>query len=169
MARLIICLMIIPASFFVGKLISDDFFERTILLSKIKLMLSSIKAILSFEGLPTAEIVEKLSSDSALSKLSFLSEANSLLKKGVPFPTAWKEALENKRLSPLKEKELEILRSLGGVLGSFDKETQLSRLLLLESQTDELIETSKSEEKTTGVLIKKLSLFAGTALFILAV
>lgn len=69
----------------------------------------------------------------------------------------------------MKEKELEILRSLGGVLGSFDKETQLSRLLLLESQTDELIETSKSEEKTTGVLIKKLSLFAGTALFILAV
>lgn len=169
MARTIICFLIIPLSFIIGRYIKAKYSERTKLLTKIKLMIKEIKSSLSFEGLPTAEIIERLKLENTLSELSFLEDVSLLLTEKAPFPIAWEKGLAKRKPHALKPQDIEILSALGEILGAFNEETQLMRLSLLEAKTDELLDSSKEEEKTKGALEFKLSVFAGITLCILAV
>lgn len=167
MARTLLCFLIIPFSFAAGRMFSQKLSGRRALLSEIKLMLKETQSYLSFEGLPTAEIIEKLKSQKELSRLSFLNDVSTLLSSKLPFPSAWESALSKNVPQYAKRCDIEVLASFGKTLGAFSEETQLLRIKLLENRTDELLLSSAEEEKTSGALINKLCVFAGITLFIL--
>jgi Stage III sporulation protein AB (spore_III_AB). len=92
------------------------------------------------------------------------------LKKGYTAHLAWEEAL-NKNLEWLdfNDEEIELIKTLGDVIGTSDTVNQEKSLTLLSKQLDMLVEKAAAEKDKNVKMYRNLGLLGGLGLAILLI
>lgn len=124
--------------------------RRIELLSKLLMMIKSIRAYISFSKLPLTRIMKELEADREFSCLGFLNELNLSLDTGEDFYTAFEESLLSfYKDSALKDEDIRLVLSFAGALGSSDVNGQLQNCdtysELLSARIDRLNENAENK------------------------
>lgn len=77
-----------------------------------------------------------------------------------PFPQAWKQAVAE-TLTLLTDEQIELITSVGSILGSGDLQHQEEAILQCEKQIDTLIKTETETCRTQGNLYRNLGILTG--------
>ena len=152
----------------VGILLSDRLNKRVKELDKNLIFIDKLKTCLTYQNLPTNEIVEQLAGDPSCNTLVFLETCCELLQGGASFPKAWKDAVnQTKGKTSLTEPDLSILLSLSGIVGAADVEGQLSALSMVEEQLKRQRQEAQEAKEKKGKLYRSLGALAGVGMVII--
>lgn len=153
----------------IGNLYSKKYVNRVTELEQIKNMLNVFKAKIKFTGLTIQEIFEQLYEDNKNSVGEIFKLANEYMQDNSA-KEAWGKALdESKSTNDLNEEDINVLKSLGKMLGNTDIEGQVSQIELTENLlNDKILEAQESKRKNTK-LYKTLGVAAGLAIAIILI
>ena len=103
-----------------------------------------------------------------LSALSFLTQCTDQMKKGIPFPQAWKEAIrEIPREYGLKPDDLEAVQAFGNGLGTSDVDGQTAHCRMHQKLLQSRLKGAQEEKQRTGTLYFMLGLCLGVSVALL--
>ncbi len=138
---------------------------------ELELSLSVVAGLageLRYRLAPPDQAVARLEERASLSRVGYLAHCASLCRSGMPFPQAWKTALDQAKTSLLPE-DLQALAGLGETLGQCDLEGQLSAL----DQADKLLryqlQQAREQRLGRGKLYRTMGVLSGVFLVILFV
>lgn len=98
--------------------------------------------------------------------LAFPRRCRELTGEGLPFPIAWRKAVEENR-SRLGDEEAGILAGLADVLGCADLESQLASIRYTRELLMIRLEHAREREKTYSKLYRTLGVLSGLAVAVL--
>lgn len=142
-------------------------------LKLLRLCLESLRLMIRYEALEVSEIARRLSEDSTLSGLAFITALKKYTDEAcengdMSFGEAWDRALsENK--GNLSDEDISLASRAGNILGSCDCDGQLSALSLLCEEADKLIQDAKEQYIAKGKLYRALGAIAGAVIAVIAV
>lgn len=113
-------------------------------------------------------LVESACGVGKLRGVAYLTVCREQMGRGVPFPTAWREAVWQYPGS-LGAEEAALMASLSEVLGSSDLESQLNAVAYTRSRMEELLEQSREYRRKHQKLYGSLGILTGLAIVILLV
>lgn len=121
-------MLLLGAGFvFGGKCLATRYVKKTELISDILLMISVIHTRLNYDCLPVPDLLRVLTSTDKLKNLRFIRECIEMLGAGMPFPTAWKNAVEaDPEFCLMLDNCKPNLIQLGEDMGTTDVEGQLA-------------------------------------------
>ena len=121
-------MLLIASGFaFSGFSIASFYRKRTEILNDIITMISVAQTQLRYACLPVSDLLRIISENKRISNLGFICSCIEKTERGKPFPTSWRESVEEeKELCRLICDILPNLFQFGEELGSTDLEGQLS-------------------------------------------
>lgn len=143
--------------------------EETAQLRKVQKLLVRVRREIDVRRLPTGVLLRELADDPDYAKFPFLRETSRRFTGVSPPAAIWTEELARwKGLKRFPESR-EILKELGGILGSADGESQAAALLLLEERLNRLLAAAEEKSAADGRLCRSLGALAGLLLAVLAI
>ena len=136
--------------------------KRVSVLEDIMLMLSVIETRLGYDCPPVTDIMKILSENPALSRLEFLKSCFERVCAGEPFPSAWRESVNNQQeLCRLLAGSTEQLCVLGEELGATDLEAQLRKCEYYKKVFSAELELQKEKSQKYSKLFPPLGFMLG--------
>ena len=131
---------------------------------------AQVHAYLSLEQMATGELFDRLRTHSCAKTLWFIEKIHEALKQGIMFPEAFSASVyDYRKTSAMTNDDFLLLEKTGGLIGSFDLDTQLSGICSLQKMTATQIEEAKTFLKTKGRLVRSAFILSGIAAAILIV
>ncbi len=153
-----------------GNLISKKYRNRVDELKSFKEAFNILESKIKFTYEPLGEIFEEISnlySQNSI-KAIFIGAKNNMKKSGLK--TSWNNAIENnKRDLSLNNEDLNIIKSLGNMLGKTDVDGQLSEIKLSMSFLDTQIAIAEEECKKNEKMYRTLGTIFGLAIIIILI
>lgn len=173
MIKLIGTILLLITSVMTGSFAAEGLKAEVSTLKKVRLMLESLRLMIRYEALEVAEIVRRLSEDSSLSGLKFISSikkySDDCFENGyMTFSEIWEKAINENR-GDLSDEGVSIISRTGRILGSCDCDGQLSAMSILCEETDRLIIEAKEQYLAKGKLYRALGAVAGAFIAVIAV
>ena len=165
--RYIFLLLIFAGSTSVGYILSKRFKNRTIELKDLKSALNIMKNKIKFTYKPLEEIFEEISVLTKGGIADLFSKAHKNIKT-INAKDAWNQAVEDtKDLLNFNKEDLNLVKSIGNMLGKTDVEGQVSELNLSIGFIDTQIEKAEAECKRSEKMYKSLGTIIGLAIVII--
>lgn len=152
----------------IGITMSMKLSDKVRLLECCTAFISGLMDELRFTLAPVEDLLASLCRREEFARLDFISEALADCKKGVPFPDAFRQAVEGSKLD-FDTEEREILGSLAQVIGAMDLDAQLHELTHHRYLLEEKRTQAKQKKASHGGIYKTLGVLSGFALAIILV
>lgn len=153
----------------IGNLYSKKYVNRVEDLEKMKSMLNVFKAKIKFTGLTIQEIFSQLYQDNQDNIGEIFKVANEYMNDKST-KDAWNTALDDmKNKNDLNPEDINVLKSLGKMLGNTDIEGQVSQIELTENLLNEKIVEAQEAKKKNAKLYKTLGIATGLAIAIILI
>lgn len=165
--KIIILLLILLSSGYIGILISKKYINRVKSLKEMKTALNIFNTKIKFTYEPIPQIFKEISHkvESSVGKI-FLTASNKM--ENLSAGEAWQEALNEGNISFTKE-DIEVLKNLSNMLGKVDIEGQISEIELVDSFLNKQIELAEEEKTKYVKMYKTLGIVAGVAVVIILI
>lgn len=151
-----------------GILLSDRLNKRVKELDRNLIFIDKLKTCLTYQNLPTNEMIEQLAGDPSCNTLPYLETCCELLQGRTNFPEAWRGAVkQSKGKTSLTEADLAPLLSLSEIVGSADVEGQLSALSMVEELLKRQRQEAREAKEKKGRLYRSLGALAGVGMVII--
>lgn len=167
MLKLIGIMLLVCATGYAGISASTLLKEHITRLELTRKMIDEITILIRHKSLTVTEIVDELISNSIYTELAFLQIVKSEIAPGIPFHTAWINAIK-KDSKLLVEEKIELI-SLGNSLGSSDTEGQMSALTIYKDKFNLLIKKANENYDKKGKLYRSLGVLSGVFVAILLI
>ncbi|MBC8584195.1 stage III sporulation protein AB [Youxingia wuxianensis] len=149
----------------IGISMAQELSEKVHKLETVIAALCTIADQLSYSLAPLDEIVGDLVKRGSFSQLFFLQSCQEFCISGLPFPTAWRKAVEENR-DQLEEEDKGVLAGLADTLGQYDVGGQLTRIEHTKSLLQLRLNEAREKCTTHSKLYRTLGILAG-AFFII--
>jgi stage III sporulation protein AB len=137
-------------------------------LENVLIFLDKLKTCLSYQNLPTDEMIDDLAEDPSCKSLPYLNLCRELLANQTDFPTAWKMAIERSSgKTNLNHHDTSYLLSLSGIIGSSDVDGQLSAISMVEELLRRQRAEAQEAKEKKGKLYRSLGALAGAGMVII--
>ena len=165
--KIIILIGILISCVCIGNSISKRFISRVNDLIDMKKALNILETKIKFtyEPLPQVFLYISKNVNDSISQI-FKNSAKKMEKESAG--SAWKDALEKDKTN-LKQEDLEILKSLGNLLGKTDIDGQVSEIELVNRMLD--VQINKAEEDKTKYvkMYRSLGIYIGLAIIVVLI
>ena len=139
-------------------------------LERIQIMLSAIRANVEYGAPPVQSLMETLCARENLAILRFLPACRELCLRGMPFPAAWRKALDNRNVTaPLKPEDIGLLKSFGESLGTTDSNGLIGNCRLHQALFNDNLNAARQADAKYGKLFPVMGFLTGLAAVIIAV
>lgn len=153
-----------------GKYFASRHIKKAERVGEILLMLSVIRSRLCYDCLPVPDLLRVLCATDKLKNLRFIPECLAMAESGVPFPAAWKNAVEaDKELCLLLEGCRLNLVQLGEDIGATDVEGQLACCEYYKQIFEKELADREENSKKYSKLYPALGVMLGIAAAIIIV
>lgn len=151
-----------------GNTLAKRKIERIEILESISLMIKYINTQIVYSRLSVPKLLESLEKSGEFSKLSFLSEANTLLSKGNDSGTAWRTAVDDYlKISPLLREDGEMLNAFFNGLGSTDTQGQKSNCETYSELFKQRADGMRKKAEASAKVCNCLGMMAAALVFII--
>lgn len=133
---------------------------RVLALQKSISALDALEKDLAYSMAPPDEVVHRLAGMQSLSVAAYLASCAHLCKKGMPFPHAWRKAVQENR-GALDLADAQVLEALADTLGQCDLNTQLSQLRQTGAQLAQRLEQARDEYNARAKLYRTMGVLTG--------
>jgi len=131
-------------------------------------MIDMLCSELRFSHSSSAAIINTLSCNNQLDKLDFIKNCNNLCRKGISFPIAYKQALNESQL-PISDEDKKLLFKIGQVLGACDVNGQVELLAGIKTQMLSSMRQAKEAGTSKSKLYSTISFWGGIGIAILLI
>lgn len=114
------------------------------------------------------ELIEAAAKRETFAGLDYLAECRDRMRRGEPFPAAWKNALAQ-RPGALPDEEAALLAALADVLGATDLDSQLTALDCTREQLEHRLMLAREQRQKNHKLYGTLGVLAGVAVAIILI
>lgn len=151
-----------------GILLSDRLNKRVKELELTLVFLDKLKTCLTYQNLPTNEMIELLAEDPSCKSLPYLTACHELLAGPTAFPNAWRTAMrQSKGKTSLNDSDISHLLSLASIIGSSDTDGQLSAISMVEELLKRQRAEAQEAKEKKGRLYRSLGALAGAGMVII--
>lgn len=163
-------ILIAATSSFIGFYLANNLNKRVIFLEKNLLLIDKIQTFIRYNHTPTNQIINELYNDENLKYLVYIEKCNKTLNKTNDFPKAWKNSIEQSKSElNIDVKDINILKSIGDVLGSVDVEGQLNDFKLKENLIKQNLKEAVSIKNNYSKMYRSLGILCGVGIAIILV
>lgn len=156
------------AGFYAGQLLSHRLVRRVRLMTKLKLLVSTIGTQIHFTSAELYDIILDMTKRTEFSQLIFLINCVDYIRDGIDFPTAWENSIEeDDNMLLLEGEEVELLRSFGASLGTTDAEGQMGICKMYEGLMDARLAVASQKKQQCARLYTGLGTLLGIGIAIL--
>lgn len=156
---MISALLILAGSAFCGRRIADNQRRKCELCESLLLMITSAENLLRCTCVPIPALMRRLAENDG--SPGIVSECSALLERNIPFPEAWRTAVENDgELRHIPEIR-KLLLHIGGELGTTGLEGQLASLIYGKTELAAILEKEREKSGKYSGLFPPLGLVAG--------
>jgi len=163
--KIIVLILIFGVSSIMGMMIAKQYAKRVEELEDMKNALNILETKIRFSKEPLSVIFKDISK---LSKNKEIFEKINENMKTMLAGKAWRQAIENTNTN-FKKDDLEILMSLGNMLGKTDSEGQVNQIEEIKKLLNIQIENANSEKQKNEKLYKTLGMTIGLAIVIILI
>ncbi len=165
--KYILIFFIVIISARIGQIYSKKYINRVKELESIKQILNELKTKIKFTYKPLQDIFYEIASNyhDNIGKI-FESISNNM--KDIDLKEAWEKEIKESDNSLSKE-DIEILLSIGKVLGTTDVEGQVNQIILAEELIENKIKEAEIEKAKNAKLYRVLGTSAGLTLAIILI
>ncbi len=167
MIKLVGATFIFIASVFTGIYLSDTLKRKIQRLVLIRKILREISELIRQSNMTVTEISGKLSENKEFSDMNFIQKLHDKISHERSFQNAWENALNED--SSLNDDEKKLLLEAGAIIGTTDREGQISSLDYYISQIDILTEEQREKYKIKGKMYRSLGIAFGAMIGILII
>ncbi|MGN1327622.1 MAG: stage III sporulation protein AB [Clostridia bacterium] len=153
----------------IGNLYSKKYSNRLNELEKMKNILNVFKAKIKFTCTPLQDIFEEIYEENKENIGEIFKCANQYMNN-YNASEAWEKAIEEKkRQTNFTEDDINVLKTLGKMLGNTDVEGQVSQIEITENFLMKEIKEAEEEKRKNTKLYKTLGVTAGLALAVILI
>ena len=168
--KYIILFFIFLISAWIGNLISKKYRNRVYELKSFKEAFNILEAKIKFTYEPLGDIFEEISDLFYKNKIKSIFIDTQKNMKKMDFKMSWCTSLEkNIKKTSLNNEDLNVIKSLGNMLGKTDVEGQLSEIKLNMSFLDTQIINAEEECKKNEKMYRTLGTIFGLAIIIILI
>ena len=154
----------------IGNLISKKYRNRVDELKSFKEAFNILEAKIKFTYEPIGDIFEEISNLFFKNKISSIFYGTKNNMKKMDLKTSWENAInENTQKLSLNNEDVNVLKSLGNILGKTDVEGQLSEIKLNMGFLDTQINKAEEECKKNEKMYRTLGTIFGLAIIIILI
>lgn len=163
--KIIMLILILTLSYLIGNIIAKQYSNRVEELEDIKNSLNVLQTKVRFSKEPLSTIFKDISNISK-NKEIFI-EANENMKTMLA-GEAWRNSIQTVNTN-LKKNDIEILSSLGNMLGKTDSEGQVNQIEEIKELLNIQIKNANKEKEKNEKLYKTLGMTIGLAIVIILI
>ena len=165
--KIIVIFLIIVISSILGNIKSKKYKYRVDELKQMQEALNIFKTKIKFTYEPIPEIFKEISKfgETNISNIFINASKHMNIKSATE---SWSMALEESETN-MKTEDVNILKSLGNLLGKTDKEGQISEIELMQTFIETQISKAEEEKVKNEKLYKTLGTLAGVAISIILI
>lgn len=130
-------------------------------------LISRISEMIRYSGADVYEIINSCSDNESFSELTFISKLPDRYVLGCDFHILWRSAVSGQ--AELTTEEVNLLDSVGDLLGTTDIEGQIKGFALLEKEADELYSAVTENYRQKGRFYRSLGALIGVFIGIIIV
>lgn len=165
--KYILIFFIVIISARIGQIYSKKYINRVKELESIKQILNELKTKIKFTYKPLQDIFYEIASNHN-DNIGKIFESISNNMKDIDLKEAWEKEIKESDNSLSKE-DIEILLSIGKVLGTTDVEGQINQIILAEELIENKIKEAEIEKAKNAKLYRVLGTSAGLTLAIILI
>lgn len=165
--KYILIFFIVIISARIGQIYSKKYINRVKELESIKQILNELKTKIKFTYKPLQDIFYEIASNHH-DNIGKIFESISNNMKDIDLKEAWEKEIKESDNSLSKE-DIEILLSIGKVLGTTDVEGQINQIILAEELIENKIKEAEIEKAKNVKLYRVLGTSAGLTLAIILI
>jgi len=139
--------------------------RRVKIFRQTKFMIDKIITLIKYRSYNVFELCDEIKKDDSLYEMEFTSFSYT---NGVPFCELWKENIEKWKV-PIKNNERNIYFEIGKMLGTTDKEGQISALILFDTEIGKMLSDAEKEYSEKSKMIKMLGILSGAFVSIMLI
>lgn len=166
--RYVFLILILTGSTSIGFLLSKKYINRVCELNSLSNLINILQNKIKFTHKPLGEILEEISTIKENINISqiFLKSGQNLKEKN--FQDSWSEAISEQRFYlNLKNEDINLIKSLGNVLGKTDIDGQMSEINQFNLQLKVQIKNAEEERNKNAKMYKSLGTIIGLAIVII--
>lgn len=169
--KYIILALLFGVSTYIGNLRARNYINRVIDLKEMKKALNifSTKIKFTYEPIPKIfkEITFKVNQNIGQ---VFLSSCNKMEELNMNAGEAWNKSLdENKYYNNFKKEDINVIKSLGNLLGKVDMEGQVSEIKLVDTLLNTQIDVAEEEKNKYTKMYKMMGVTIGLAIVVILI
>ena len=167
--KFIILTIILGGSTSIGFLISKKYKNRVIELKDFRNAINILETKIKFTYEPIKEIFKEISKNTD-KKISQIFENSCKYIEENSTKEAWNKSIEEtKEILSLNEEDINIIKSLGNMLGKTDVEGQISEIELTSNYIETQIAKAEEERKKNEKMYRTLGTVVGLAIVIILI
>ena len=167
--KFIILLTIFGASTSIGVLMSKKYKNRVIELREFKNAINILEAKIKFTYEPIPEIFKEMAKNLEKSISGIFKIASEYIETSTT-KEAWNKAIEESKPNlSLNNEDINIIQSLGNLLGKTDVEGQISEIEVTSNFIDAQIVKAEGEKKKNEKMYRSLGTIVGLAIVIILI
>lgn len=166
--RYLFLLLVLTGSTSIGFLLSKKYSDRLIELNNIGNLINILQNKIKFTHKPLREVLEETASIKENTRISeiFLKTGQKL--KNQRIEEAWNESISEQRFFlNLESEDINLLKTLGNVLGKTDVEGQMSEINQFNTLLKVQIKNAEEERNKNAKMYKSLGTIIGLAIVII--
>jgi len=164
--KILAAALTVTACAMAGQLFAARMRARVAALEAALHLLRETQAQLRFLALPAADLLAQLCRREALRPLPFLPRCQALTLENIPFPQAWRQALDEEP-GALQPQDKAQLLFFGESIGATDIDGQLSACALCAELLEAQLQAAAQDCRKYGKLLPMLGLLGGAGIAIL--
>lgn len=165
--KYIIIILIFFTSVYIGDLVSKKYILRVKELKEFKNAFNIIETKIKFTYEPLSNIF--IETSKLLSKnVAKIFESTVIYMKQINAGEAWNKSLEECETN-LNKEDIENIKNFGKMLGTVDKDGQISMLEVTKNFIEMQIDKAKTEENKSSKLYKTLGVIVGLAFIVILI
>lgn len=166
--RYIFLISILVGSTSIGFLLSRRYSDRMKELNDISSLINILKNKIKFTHKPLGEILQEISTIKKDTKIPEIFSKTGQKLENRKIEEAWNEAIsEEKFYLNLKNEDIDLMRTLGNVLGKTDVEGQMSEINQFDNLLKIQIKNAENEKNKNSKMYKSLGTIIGLAIVII--
>ncbi len=139
--------------------------RRVEIFRQTRVMIDKMSTLIKYRSYSVYELCNEIKNDDTLYEISFISFSDT---NKVPFSELWIESVKKWNV-PIKNKERNIYFDIGKMLGTTDKEGQISSLMLFDEEIEKMLSDAEREDSEKSKLIKMLGVLSGAFVSIMLI